>query len=83
MKEIDLLKAHKHSINNKEEILNSKICACFYCQKQFSPTEITNWIMDNKPTAQCPYCLVDSVIGDASGIKFTKTFFKEMYKMWF
>jgi len=83
MEKIDLDKAHKHSINNKEEIMNSKVCGCFYCREMFVPTEIKHWIKDSKLTAQCPYCLIDSVIGDASGIPITKAFLDAMYKRWF
>ena len=62
--------AHKHSIFNKNEILNSDICGCFYCLKTFKPTEIIEWTDEDNPkgeTAQCPFCAIDSVLGDKSG----------------
>ncbi len=83
MEQIDLQQAHKHSSNNKEEILKSKVCGCFYCREMFDPKEIKNWIKDEKGTAQCPYCFIDSVIGDASGIPITRAFLEEMHKEWF
>ncbi len=84
MEQKELEKAHSHSINNKTEILSSKVCGCFYCREMFVPTEIKNWVNDAKqPTAQCPYCFIDSVIGDASGIKITKAFLEEMHNKWF
>lgn len=83
MEQINLETAHKHSINNKAEILNSKVCGCFYCREMFDPKEIKNWIKDENQTAQCPYCYIDSVIGDASGIQLTKSFLEEMHKKWF
>lgn len=62
--------AHKHSLNNKDEISTSQNCACFHCFRTYSPNEIEYYIEENdgKETALCPYCLCDTVIGDASGI---------------
>ena len=80
----DLEKAHKHSTNNKNEVLKSEICGCFYCCKIFTPKSITSWVKGNTDmTAQCPYCLIDSVIGSASGFAITKKFLKEMNIKWF
>lgn len=78
-----LVKAHEHCINNQEELSNSRICGCFYCNKIFEPKEIKDWITDSKLTAQCPYCNIDSVIGDASGYPITKSFLRAMHKEWF
>lgn len=83
MEQIDLQKAHEHSRNNKKEILASKTCGCFYCREMFDPKEIKNWIKEGEGTAQCPYCFIDSVIGDASGIPITSAFLQEMHRKWF
>jgi hypothetical protein len=82
--EIDLEEAHKHSINNKREIEKSDTCGCFYCREIFVPSEIKDWIDDSKDkTAQCPYCWVDSVIGNASGYEITLKFLQELNKKYF
>ena len=83
MTETELKAAHKHCTSNIKELRKSKLCGCFYCEKIFDPNEITEWIQDSDLTAVCPYCDIDSVIGDASGIPITKKFLKEMYKYWF
>ena len=83
MEEKVLIDAHKHSINNYKELENSKICGCFYCKKIFEPKEINDWILDRELTAKCPYCDIDSVIGDASSYPITKEFLNAMYKRWF
>ena len=75
--------AHEYSINNRESLQSDSICGCFYCLNIFSPTEITEWIEDAKGTAVCPYCEIDSVIGESSGYPITKEFLKEMQKQWF
>lgn len=84
MNESELEEAHKHSINNKSEIEKSNTCGCFYCKEIFAQSEIKNWINDSKePTAKCPYCQIDSVIGDASGIKIDSLFLQEMHDTFF
>ena len=74
---------HKHSINNKKEIEQSDTCGCFYCKELFVPTEINEWITDKSQTAVCPYCKVDSVIGNASGYEITKSLLDAMSKKYF
>ena len=70
----ETLKAmHKHSFKNKEEVLNSAKCACFNCFRIYDPKEIDTVLTedDGKGTVLCPYCLVDMVIGGASGFELT------------
>lgn len=54
----------KLSYKNKQSILNSNNCGCFYCLSIFSKDQIKFWIDDNN-TAVCPKCNVDSVLGDS------------------
>lgn len=74
--------AHKFASNNKEQLLNDNNCGCFYCGQIFEPSEIKEWL-DVEDTALCPYCGIDSVIGESSGYLITKEFLEAMYKMWF
>ena len=82
-----LKKAHTHSIFHKKEILESDICGCFYCKKTFLPTAIKEWCDENNPkgpTALCPKCGIDSVIGSKSGYPVNNIeFLEEMNKRWF
>ena len=82
LSEAELKSAHKHSSNHRGEILASRSCGCFYCLATFSPDEIHEWI-DNRTTALCPRCHIDSVIGDASGLPITREFLEQMYAYWF
>lgn len=75
--------AHDYCINHKTELKKDKICGCFYCFKIFNPNEIEEWIDDSKGTALCPYCGIDSVIGESSGFPITEDFLKEMHDRWF
>lgn len=80
-----LREAHQHSIHNRDEILASKQCGCFYCCAIFSPQEIDRW--EDEPdgcvTAICPKCGIDSVIGDRSGYSITPDFLNRMKRCWF
>lgn len=79
----DVIDAHVHSSNHKEILLKDEKCGCFYCTEIFSPNEIDEWVMDPGGTALCPYCGIDSVIGESSGYPITKEFLEAMKKYWF
>lgn len=79
---MNIIEAHKSSFKNKEDLLISKKCGCFYCLRIFEPIKIEEWL-DNEETAICPYCGIDSVIGDSSGYTITRDFLEEMNRFWF
>lgn len=73
-----------HVTANEEELSRSFECGCVGCGEIFRPLEITGYIKDNKGrTAVCPYCMIDAVIGDASGMKMTKENLRKLNKKWF
>ncbi|MBO5915206.1 MAG: cytoplasmic protein [Clostridia bacterium] len=78
-----LSEAHKFCSDNKKELTNNQKCGCFYCLEIFESKEIRDWIADTEGTAVCPYCKIDSVIGEYSGYPITKEFLSEMKKRWF
>ena len=75
----DIDKAGVVSMYNRPALENDTICGCFYCLAIFNPTEITEWC-DDDDTALCPYCGIDSVIGESSGLPITENFLKEVYR---
>ena len=77
--------AHAHSFVNRDEIMQSQKCGCFRCLHIFAPDAVSEWIDDltDEPTALCPYCFTDSVIGDESGFPITEEFLKKMRDYWF
>ena len=85
--EPDHIAAHKHCSNHKEELLNSRVCGCFCCLSTFPPSEISEWLdVENGrpgPTALCPKCGIDSVIGSRSGYPVTQEFLAGMEKFFF
>jgi hypothetical protein len=79
----DIIDAHAHCANHREELQSSTIAGCFYCCETFPPSAIDEWIDDGQ-CAMCPRCGIDSVIGDASGFPIRdKDFLREMNGFWF
>ena len=48
MKEQELKAAHKCSIYNQPQILSSKLCGCFYCERIFDATEVYRFLEEYK-----------------------------------
>ena len=78
-----LEKIYSHSINNYTEVKQSKICGCFFCQKTFDSSQISNTIKDNSKTAVCPFCGIDAVLGDAAGFSINNKLLNELNKQYF
>lgn len=78
--EADLM--HKHTAIHIEEIMRSSRCWCISCEREFLPSEIDDWT-DNGETAICPYCHIDAVIGDASGLQLSKQLLRCLNKIYF
>ena len=79
----DYIEAHKFSANHREMLEKDSKCGCFCCLEIFHPSEIKDWIKDRGDTACCPYCYVDSVIGESSGYPITEEFLAKMKNYWF
>lgn len=80
----DIVEAHKFSFNNMADLKQQQKCGCFYCTEIFTSDEIEEYI-DDKPygTALCPFCDIDSVIGESSGYHITEEFLSRMQRYWF
>lgn len=83
--EDELQIAHDRSFKNMALLKKDQLCGCFYCLKIFRSSEIKEVIpeRDGGKTAVCPYCDIDSVIGESSGFPLTEEFLKKMNKYWF
>lgn len=78
----DPIKAHEFSSKNMTALRNDRVCGCFYCLRIFSPVQIERRLVSEE-TALCPYCGIDSVIGESSGYPITEEFLAEMKAYWF
>ena len=89
MTESELITAHKHSSNHRDEIESSELCGCFSCLTTFSPTEIEDddWDMTSADKSECtlfcPKCGIDAIIGSSSGYGLDKAFLQAMKDHWF
>ena len=68
--------AHKTTIFNEKDILDSSLCTCFYCAYQFDPHQEDGLVWTDEGnekgrTLLCPMCQIDCVIGDASKFPIT------------
>lgn len=72
-------KAHELCRNNKDVLNKTDKCGCFYCLRQFAPSEIKEYIRKGEETALCPYCNIDAVLPG----EYSKEFLEEMYEYWF
>ena len=92
--EIDLKEAHRYSIYNKPMVLRSKTCGCFRCCAVIAPPQIDEWITefdenekelgDDKSTAVCPHCGIDSILPSESGLPVGNVeFLMKMKNRWF
>lgn len=83
---MDIITAHKYSSNNRESIIASKKCWCFYCWNIFTTNKIIDWCDENEnkiwQTPLCPKCWIDSIIWDKD-VNFDKWFLIKMKKYWF
>ncbi len=77
----DMILAHEHCRKNRETLRKSDLCGCYQCGVIFKPSVLQpeDW-MDGGETALCPYCGMDSVIGDAAGFPISDAFLSEMKK---
>jgi len=79
----DYTKAHDFCTNNMVQLMKDKKCGCFYCLSIFDPILIEEYIEDTSGSALCPYCGIDSIIGEYSGYPITEEFLEGMYQRWF
>jgi len=81
---ITLDAAHRHAANHRADLERSDVCACIFCEKTFTVSDVDEWVKDEGGTALCPYCGVDSVIGSASGFPIADAnFTRAMHDRWF
>ncbi len=74
----DYMKVSNSAFKNKEIIKKSNKVACYYCLNIYDATHIRDYTDDN--TAICPFCDVDTIIGDATNYPIEdKNFLEHMY----
>ncbi len=82
MDDLDLFNATTYAFRNRDELLRSDICGCYYCLKILPPSNIEEWV-DDAFTGLCPHCGIDSVIGSSSGIPIRLDIFETINRLFF
>jgi len=77
----EMRKAHKFVQDNFWLLQEDQNCRCIYCLKEFNSKLIDEYTMDDN--AICPYCWMDTVIGEKSGYTFTDDEASMMYDFFF
>lgn len=78
------IRLYSHCTSNQKMLAKEKKCGCFFCGHVFDPKEIYSWIEDrNGPTAVCPHCGIDSVIGEGAGFPLTKVVLNRLHEACF
>lgn len=70
------------AMKNKNSLSFCTKVGCFHCMKIYEKQEIKEYT-DNNETAICPYCQVDSVIGDSLGFPLNQQILERANKFWF
>lgn len=79
----ELRRIHHHGTWHRKRIEQSERCGCSYCLEVFPPSAIEDWT-DDRQTAICPHCGIDSVLpDDITGAPLTKEMLGEMQAYWF
>ena len=75
---------HSHTIRNRKEIDQSEYCHCISCIKSYPSPIVKDFIKDGDgETALCPYCGIDSVIGDFCGLVINQEILTALNNRWF
>lgn len=69
-------------MKNKNSLAFCKKVGCFHCIKIYDKSEINEYT-DNNETVICPYCHVDSVVGDSCGFELNMQILERANKFWF
>jgi len=80
---MDIRIAPKLAIHNKEKLQKVSECACYYCYKVFSPSEIKEWVDVADDTALCPYCGIDAVLPIYEEGEKDLEFLTKIHEYWF
>jgi hypothetical protein len=79
----DLYDAHDYTSENAYSLFIKQECVCIYCKERFNSSEIIDHTFSSGGVSLCPYCGIDSVIGEISGYDLSDLFIEVMYEFFF
>jgi hypothetical protein len=74
------VRAHFFCGENREIVLKSKTCGCFYCLETFPSAAVTQW--NEHEAAVCPKCGRDTLVPSESGFPIDAKFLRVMKDYW-
>ena len=80
------IRLHGLSFENEKLLMAAKKCGCFYCGRMFTPSDVTDWAIDEHGrTAICPYCGIDPVLQEAADDSYVLDgkLLRHMNEVWF
>ena len=77
-----LAEAHVHTLHNRAEIVQSQNVRCICCLATMPADTVTDYI-DGGPTALCPACGTDTLIGDAAPFPLDDKLFRQLHRHYF
>ncbi len=80
---MDIKIAPKLAIHNKKSLEKVSECACYYCYKVYSPSEIQEWVDVGNDTAICPHCGIDAVLPVNEEGEKDLAFLTKLHEYWF
>lgn len=72
---------YSSAVSNEESIRASTVCACYYCIKRFSTSEVYEFTIGR--SAICPHCGIDCLVGDSTGAYLSIELLEIMHHQWF
>ena len=68
---------------NKMLLNQSNYAACYSCKRIFKSKDVTTFLNEGVGTAVCPYCGIDSVLGDKTGLGLSVENIQQLHDYWF
>ncbi len=75
-------KLHAYSLHNRDMVLRSKKCYCFFCREAFESGDIEDFVDDGQ-TALCPRCRISAIIPDCVEEEIDGQTVSDMNEYWF
>lgn len=79
--ELEVIHESCYKHRNQIKSLDQR-CGCFYCELFFTAKDIESWT-DDKQTALCPNCDIDSVLIESEFVSITPYLLRQMHLKYF
>jgi hypothetical protein len=81
--QVQILSASRLSLNNLQQLKDSKWAGCYFCLTIFEASMVTDFTCSTDTSGICPYCFIDSVLGDMISFKINQENLLQLKQYWF